>query len=69
MENENTSRRVGFYHRNSSESRKMEILKDLQLPLGSPDKTLLCVVATVSLGKGRVKKIVENSTMGGGQYH
>ena len=44
-------RRVAFFHRNSSENRKKEILNDLQLPLGSQDKKLICVVATVSLGK------------------
>ena len=43
-------RKVAFYHRNTSEARKEAILKDLQLPLGSQDKTLLCVVATISLG-------------------
>ena len=42
---------VGFYHRNSSESRKSQILDDLKKPLFSKDKKLLCVVATVSLGK------------------
>ena len=41
---------MAFYHRNTSDSRKQEILTDLQLPLGSSGKTLLCVVATVSLG-------------------
>ena len=41
---------MAFYHRNSSEARKKEILEDLQLPLGSTEKKLLCVVATVSLG-------------------
>ena len=44
------TRRVAFYHRNTSEDRKKEILADLQLPMGSEKKTLLCVVATVSLG-------------------
>ena len=43
-------RRVAFYHSNSSEDRKAAILKDLQLPLGSEKKRLICVVATVSLG-------------------
>ena len=43
-------RKVAFYHRNSSEQRKQAILKDLQLPLGSRDKHIICVVATVSLG-------------------
>ena len=42
---------VAFYHRNTSDKRKEEILKDLQLPLGHPDKMLLVVVATVSLGR------------------
>ena len=44
-------RRVAFYHRNTSEKRKEEILRDLKLPLMSPDKKLLAVVATISLGK------------------
>ena len=43
-------REVAFYHRNTSERRKEEVLKDLKLPLNSPDKKLLVVVATVSLG-------------------
>ena len=46
-------RRVAFYHRNSSDSRKQDILADLQLPLDSSEKSLLCVVATVSLGMFR----------------
>ena len=46
-----TERKIAFYHRNSSDGRKEAILKDLQLPLGSKDKNLICVVATVSLGK------------------
>ena len=46
-----TTRRVAFFHRNTSEARKQDILEDLQLPLGSAKKLLLCVVATVSLGK------------------
>ena len=46
------ARQVAFYHRNSSDARKQEILADLQLPLGSPHKALICVVATVSLGVG-----------------
>ena len=41
---------MAFFHRNSSSVRKQEILHDLQLPLESSQKTLLCVVATVSLG-------------------
>ena len=44
-------RRVAFYHRNTSDKRKEEILTDLRLPLNSPAKKLLAVVATVSLGK------------------
>ena len=44
------TREVAFYHRNTSEPRKKEILEDLQLPLGSEDKLIKCVVATVSLG-------------------
>ena len=43
-------RRVAFFHSNTSEARKEAILRDLQLPLGSQDKRLVCVVATVSLG-------------------
>ena len=42
---------VAFYHRNTSDLRKEEILNDLQLPLSSPNKKLLAVVVTVSLGK------------------
>ena len=41
---------MAFFHRNTSESRKGEILEDLKLPLDSPNKQLLAVVATVSLG-------------------
>ena len=48
---EDGSRRVAFYHRNTSEKRKEEILADLKLPLTCPGKKLLAVVATVSLGK------------------
>ena len=48
------TRRVAFFHRNSSDTRKQEILEDLQLPLGSTKKGLLCVVATVSLGKNYI---------------
>ena len=44
------NRQVALYHRNTSEHRKQEILADLQLALDSPEKKLLCVVATVSLG-------------------
>ena len=43
-------RRVAFYHSHTSESRKAEILKDLQLPLTSQQKKILCIVSTVSLG-------------------
>lgn len=43
-------RRIAFFHRNSSDARKEAILEDLQLPLGSENKKLVCVVATVSLG-------------------
>ena len=42
---------MAFYHRNTSEKRKEEILADLKLPLNCPGKKLLAVVATVSLGK------------------
>ena len=45
-----SDRNVAFFHRNSSEERKLEILTDLKLPLTSPVKKLCCVVATVSLG-------------------
>ena len=48
---EKGQRQVAFYHRNSSEQRKSDILTDLKLPLGCPDKKLLAVVATVSLGR------------------
>ena len=54
-------RRVAFYHRNTSENRKQEILNDLKLPLACEEKKLLAVVATVSLGVGvdiRVKNSV-----------
>ena len=54
-------REVAFYHRNTSDDRKQSILADLQLPLGSAQKRLLCVVATVSLGVGvdiRVDNVV-----------
>ena len=44
-------RRVAFYHRNTSEQRKQDILDDLRKPLSSPGKKYLAVVATVSLGK------------------
>ena len=43
-------RSVGFYHRNTSQTRKDEILFDLKLPLKSLSKKLKCVIATVSLG-------------------
>ena len=36
---------------NTTESRKEFILDNLKLPLGSAEKTIQCVVATVSLGK------------------
>ena len=57
-------RRVAFFHRNTSDRRKEEILKDLQLPLHSEKKQLLCVVATVSLGKSndyRILHVTRNS--------
>ena len=47
---DDSDRRVAFFHRNSSEDRKKAILNDLQLPLGSDNKRIICVVATVSLG-------------------
>ena len=47
---DDADRRVAFFHRNSSEDRKQAILSDLQLPLGSENKRIICVVATVSLG-------------------
>ena len=43
-------RNVAFFHRNTKEERKAEILKDLQLDLNNLDKKYRCVVATVSLG-------------------
>ena len=43
------TKRVAFYHRKTEDSRKREILLDLQLPYNSESKTLLCVVSTVSL--------------------
>ena len=52
---------MAFYHRNTSEKRKQEILNDLKLPLACEKKKLLAVVATVSLGVGvdiRVKNSV-----------
>ena len=52
---------VAFFHRNSSDKRRKEILQDLSLPLNSPSKKLKAVVATISLGVGvdiRVKNVV-----------
>ena len=43
-------RQIAFYHRNTSQKRKEEILADLKLPLGRNEKKILCVIATVSLG-------------------
>ena len=43
-------RQIAFYHRNTNQGRKEQILSDLKLPLTSEDKKILCVVATVSLG-------------------
>ena len=43
-------RNVAFFHRNTSDKRKEFILDDLKQPLGSQEKTLQCVVSTVSLG-------------------
>ena len=51
----------GLICRNTSDKRKLEIMKDLQLPLNHPAKFLKAVVATVSLGVGvdiRVKNVV-----------
>ena len=45
-----SKRRIAYFHRNTSDGRKKQILEDLQLPLGSEDKELICVVATISLG-------------------
>ena len=59
-----TGRAVALYHRNTSDDRKQTILADLQLPLGSEQKKLLCVVATVSLGVG-VDIRVDNAVMFG----
>ena len=58
------SKDVAFYHRNSSDKRKQEIIRDLQLPLNAGDKQLICVVATVSLGVG-VDIRVDNAVMFG----
>ena len=55
---------MAFYHRNSNDKRKQEIIRDLQLPLNSRDKQLICVVATVSLGVG-VDIRVDNAVMFG----
>ena len=55
---------MAFYHRNSSDKRKQEIIRDLQLPLNAGDKQLICVVATVSLGVG-VDIRVDNAVMFG----
>ena len=52
---------VAFYHSNSSEKRRSQILEDLSLPLNHRDKILKATVATISLGVGvdvRVKNIV-----------
>ena len=57
-------RRVAFFHRNTSDERKQVILADLQLPIGSKEKQLICVVATVSLGVG-VDIRVDNAVMFG----
>ena len=43
-------RSVAFFHRNTTEERKAEVLEDLQLPLNNLEKKYRCVVATVSLG-------------------
>ena len=43
---------------------KQKIIEDLQLPLDSDDKQLICVVATVSLGVG-VDLRVDNAVMFG----
>ena len=56
-----SQRSVAFYHSNTTENRKKDILRDLSLPLSSPDKKLNAVVATISLGVGvdiRVKNVV-----------
>ena len=61
-----SERKVAFYHRNSSDDRKQAILRDLQLPLGSQEKHIICVVATVSLGIiDSVKKLIINKIMAG----
>ena len=52
---------VAFYHSNSSDGRKSEILYDLALPTNSPEKILKAVVSTISLGVGvdiRVNNVV-----------
>ena len=56
-----TEKIVAFYHSNTSDKRKQEILLDLSLPINCPSKLLKAVVATVSLGVGvdiRVKNVV-----------
>ena len=63
-EETDSRRRVAFFHRNTSDKRKQVILADLQLPLGSMEKQLTCVVATVSLGVG-VDIRVDNAVMFG----
>ena len=45
-----SDRSVAFFHGNTKEERKAEILQDLKLDLNNLDKKYRCVVATVSLG-------------------
>ena len=73
-QDDNGNRQVAFYHRNTSEKRKQEILADLQLPFNSADKKMTCVVATVSLGRlgelsrggATIKKTGKSLLWGGG---
>ena len=48
---EDGQKRVAFFHRNTSDARKQDILEDLKKPISSQGKKLIAVVATVSLGK------------------
>ena len=54
---EDGDKRVAFFHRNTSDARKQDILEDLKKPLSSQGKKLIAVVATVSLGKPLVNHI------------
>ena len=60
---EGGDRRVAFYHRNTSEARKQEILDDLKKPLTCSDKKLLAVVATISLGKSFIQCFIQKNCL------